>query len=37
MKGGGPRWIKLGNTPSATVRYELADVEAWEKGQERSE
>lgn len=37
MKGGGPRWIKLNNTPSATVRYELADVEAWEKGQERSE
>lgn len=31
MEGEGPRWIKLGNSQSSAVRYELADVEAWEK------
>lgn len=31
MDGEGPRWIKLGNAQSSSVRYELADVEAWEK------
>lgn len=32
MDGEGPRWIKLGSAQSSAVRYELADVEAWEKG-----
>lgn len=35
MEGGGPRWIKLGSAHRAAVRYELADVEAWEKGEEK--
>jgi hypothetical protein len=34
MEGIGPRWIKLGNAQSSAVRYELKDVEAWEKGEE---
>lgn len=37
MDGEGPRWIKLGNAQSSAVRYELKDVEAWEKACQQKE
>ena len=37
MDGEGPRWIKLGDTQSSAVRYELKDVEAWEKACQQKE
>ena len=37
MEGIGPRWIKLGNAQSSAVRYELVDVEDWEKSGENSQ